>query len=143
VGTHHAMGIRLPVDATPSWGPPVRIYGDGKDTPLVARAMRVLPTLGVLATVTIVAALLMPLAAGTSVSSSGFGNGFNKPGDLLITDQFNNRVIEVNPLTKAIVWSFGSGNASLCNPGPGGVAGPNAAERLAGGLTLIAGTGVP
>jgi hypothetical protein len=67
--------------------------------------------------------------------------GFNQPGDLLITDQFNNRVIEVNPLTKQIVWSFGSGNASRCNPGPGAVIAPNDAERLAGGYTLIAGTG--
>lgn len=67
--------------------------------------------------------------------------GFNQPGDLLITDQFNNRVIEVNPLTKQIVWSFGSGNASLCNPGPGAVIAPNDAERLALGYTLIAGTG--
>jgi hypothetical protein len=67
--------------------------------------------------------------------------GFNQPGDLLITDQFNNRVIEVNPLTKQIVWSFGSGNASRCNPGPGAVIAPNDAERLAQGYTLIAGTG--
>jgi hypothetical protein len=67
--------------------------------------------------------------------------GFNQAGDLLITDQFNNRVIEVNPLTKQIVWSFGSGNSSRCNPGPGAVIAPNDAERLAGGLTLIAGTG--
>ena len=69
--------------------------------------------------------------------------GFNQAGNVLITDQFNNRVIEVNPLTKQIVWSFGSGNATLCNPGPGAVMGPNWAERLSGGLTLIAGTGVP
>jgi len=69
--------------------------------------------------------------------------GFNQPGDLLITDQFNNRVIEVNPLTKQIVWSFGSGNASRCNPGPGAVIAPNDAERLAQGYTLIAGTGIP
>jgi plastocyanin len=62
---------------------------------------------------------------------------------LLITDQFNNRVIELNPQTNKIVWSFGSGNGSLCNPGPGSIIGPNDAERLAGGLTLIAGTGNP
>jgi hypothetical protein len=105
--------------------------------------MRALAALGVLATVTIVAALLLPMAAAASPAAAASGNGFNKPGDVLITDQYNNRVIEVNPLTKAIVWSFGSGNATLCNPGPGAVIGPNAAERLAGGLTLISGTGVP
>jgi hypothetical protein len=105
--------------------------------------MRAPAALGLLATVTIVAALLIPMAAAAQPTASAYGNGFNKPGDVLITDQYNNRVIEVNPLTKAIVWSFGSGNATLCNPGPGAVIGPNAAERLAGGLTLIAGTGVP
>ena len=68
---------------------------------------------------------------------------FNKPFNLLITDQFNNRVIEVNPVTKQIVWSFGSGNSKLCNPGPGSIIGSNDAERLSGGLTLMAGTGIP
>jgi PQQ-like domain len=67
---------------------------------------------------------------------------FNKPGNLLITDQFNNRVIEVNR-HKKIVWNFGSGNPALCNPGPDTIIGPNDAERLAAGFTLIAGTGIP
>ncbi|MCI4331834.1 MAG: hypothetical protein L3K19_08350 [Thermoplasmata archaeon] len=83
-------------------------------------------------------AALTSIGVGAPVPSH---SGFNQPGDLLITDQFNNRVIEVNPLTKQIVWSFGTGNASRCNPGPGAVIAPNDAERLAGGLTLIAGTG--
>ncbi len=113
------------------------------DTVPMARPMRALPALGVLAAVTMVLALLVPMAAGSVMSPTAAGNGFNKPGNLLITDQFNNRVIEINPLTKAIVWSFGSGNSTLCNPGPGSVIGPNSAERLAGGLTLISGTGIP
>ncbi|MCI4360203.1 MAG: hypothetical protein L3J91_00705 [Thermoplasmata archaeon] len=82
-------------------------------------------------------------APTTAFSSAPLSSGFNRPGDLLITDQFNNRVIEVNPLTKAIVWSFGSGNSTLCNPGPGAVIGPNWAERISGGLTILAGTGIP
>jgi hypothetical protein len=85
-------------------------------------------------------------AADSSYSKTIFpsgGGAFDTPGNLLITDQFNNRVIEVNPLTSQIVWSFGSGNGSLCNPGPSAVIGPNDAERLAGGLTLIAGSGIP
>jgi hypothetical protein len=81
-------------------------------------------------------------------SSSGaqfpYGGGdFDTPGNLLISDQYNNRVIEVDPLNNSIVWSFGSGNGSLCNPGPGSIIGPNDAERLAGGLTLMVGTGTP
>jgi plastocyanin len=83
-------------------------------------------------------------ASSTQTSSSGLSGGpFNTPGNLLITDQFNNRVVEVNPLTNQVVWSFGSGNGSVCNPGPGSIIGPNDAERLAGGLTLMAGTGNP
>jgi hypothetical protein len=75
--------------------------------------------------------------------SGGSQNRFNQAGNMLITDQFNNRVIEVNPHTSAIVWSFGSNNPSLCNPGPGAIIGPNDAERLAHGLTALAGTGIP
>ncbi len=77
--------------------------------------------------------------AATSMPSAGF----NHPGNVLITDQFNNRVIEVNPLTKQIVWSFGSGNPNLCNPGPGAIIGANDAERVGNGITLMSGTGIP
>jgi hypothetical protein len=68
---------------------------------------------------------------------------FNTHGNLLISDQFNNRAIEVDPVTQSIVWSFGSNRPNLCNPGPGAIIGLNDAERLSGGLTLLAGTGVP
>jgi uncharacterized protein (UPF0248 family) len=68
---------------------------------------------------------------------------FNTKGNVLISDQYNNRVIEVDPLTNKIVWSFGSNNPALCNPGPGTTIGTNWAERLPNGLTLIAGTGIP
>src|SRR5574340_1068145 len=79
----------------------------------------------------------------TSNNETSQGDMFNKPGNILISDQFNNRVVEVNPVTKNIVWSFGSGSSSLCNPGPGAVIGTNDAERLSDGLTLLAGTGLP
>ena len=75
-------------------------------------------------------------------SFSRKGDHFNAPGNVLISDQFNNRVIEVAP-GGHIVWSFGSGNPTLCNPGPGAIIGLNDAERLSGGLTLLAGTGGP
>jgi hypothetical protein len=70
------------------------------------------------------------------------GGGFNTPGDVLISDQFNNRVIEVDR-NKHMVWQFGSGKPTRCNPGPGTIIGLNDAERLSGGLTLLAGTGIP
>jgi hypothetical protein len=97
----------------------------------------------VLATVGLgVMAPAVPVAVGTVPVQASSG-GFNSPGNLLITDQFNNRVIEVNPTTRSIVWSFGSGDPTLCNPGPGAIIGLNDAERLSDGLTLLAGTGVP
>jgi hypothetical protein len=86
---------------------------------------------------------VVPTAAASSTGATAINPQFNHAGNVLITDQFNNRVIEVNPLTKQIVWSFGSGNSTLCNPGPGAIIGVNDAERLAGGITLMAGTGIP
>jgi hypothetical protein len=49
------------------------------------------------------------------------GNGFNTKGNVLIADQFNNRVIEVNPLNHQIVWQFGNGSsvAVVRNPSLG------------------------
>jgi co-chaperonin GroES (HSP10) len=90
------------------------------------------------------------------VFAGGYGNGngnggngnsspssFNQAGNILISDQFNNRVIEIDPNSKSIVWSFGSGNSTNCNPGPGSIIGSNDADRLANGLTVMAGTGIP
>lgn len=58
---------------------------------------------------------------------------------ILIADQFNNRIIEVDRLTHAIVWQFGDG---FDTPSARSVVGPNDAERF-GELTLISGTGIP
>jgi hypothetical protein len=81
-------------------------------------------------------------ASGLRAAHASDVDGFNRPGNVLISDQFNNRVIEVNR-DKHIVWSFGSGDPTLCNPGPGAIIGLNDAERLSDGLTLLAGTGIP
>jgi outer membrane protein assembly factor BamB len=59
-------------------------------------------------------------------------------GNLLIADQFNNRVIELTP-TGTIAWTFGDG---MNKPGPTSVVAPNDAERV-GDKTLISGTGAP
>jgi hypothetical protein len=63
---------------------------------------------------------------------------FNHPGNILITDQFNNRVIEIDPAGN-IVWQFGSGPG---NTTPSAIIGTNDAERV-GELTLMSGTGIP
>jgi predicted secreted protein len=66
------------------------------------------------------------------------GDGFNRRGNVLIADQFNNRVIEVNA-SHQIIWSFGDGSSVA---GPHSIVAPNDAERV-GRLTLISGTGAP
>jgi outer membrane protein assembly factor BamB len=80
------------------------------------------------------------LALGLSVlpATASAEPGFHHRGDILIADQFNNRVIEVNAQHQ-IVWSFGDGSNK---PGPTSIVAPNDTERI-GELTLIAGTGAP
>ena len=77
--------------------------------------------------------------AACSLSAYAQGNGFNTSGNILISDQFNNRVIEVNPNNHRIVWHFGNGSSVA---GPHSVVGVNDAQRV-GPFTLIAGTGAP
>lgn len=66
------------------------------------------------------------------------GAEFNLPGNVVIADQFNNRVIEVDP-NGNIVWQFGDGSSTA---GPTSVVAPNDEERV-GSLTLLSGTGAP
>jgi hypothetical protein len=66
------------------------------------------------------------------------GSEFNRPGNILITDQFNNRVIEIDP-SGNIVWQFGHGPGDTS---ASAIVGTNDAERV-GDLTLMSGTGIP
>ena len=75
---------------------------------------------------------------GHPLAVSANDDSFNRPGNILISDQFNNRVIEVDPTGK-IVWQFGKGPADFSPLSPIGV---NDAQRV-GDLTLLAGTGTP
>jgi hypothetical protein len=63
---------------------------------------------------------------------------FNEEGHILISDQFNNRVIEVDHGGN-IVWQFGLGPNDLSAKS---ILGVNDAQRV-GPFTLMAGTGVP
>jgi outer membrane protein assembly factor BamB len=78
------------------------------------------------------------LATGTSTQAAE-QHGFNKKGNIVIADQFNNRVIEIDPETHNVVWTFGDGSST---PGPNSIVGTNDAERV-GEFTLISGTGIP
>lgn len=86
--------------------------------------------------------LLIVAVAIATIGSVAFADDrdgeFNERGNYLIADQFNNRVIEVEPNGK-IVWQFGNGPADFSAMS---VIGVNDAQRV-GGLTLMAGTGTP
>lgn len=66
------------------------------------------------------------------------GLRFNKPGNILIADQFNNRVIEANT-NGDIVWQYGLGPNDFTTKS---IIGVNDAERV-GSSTLMVGTGTP
>jgi hypothetical protein len=83
------------------------------------------------------AALVAVVLACTVAASAG--DYYNKRGNILIADQFNNRVLEVNPQTNEIVWSFGDGSSTA---GPTSVVAPNDFQRV-GKFSLVAGTGAP
>jgi hypothetical protein len=72
-----------------------------------------------------------------ATASSASSPGFNQPGNILIADQFNNRVVEIKG--QQVVWTFGNGSSVA---GPNSIVGTNDAERV-GNLTLISGTGTP
>jgi outer membrane protein assembly factor BamB len=80
----------------------------------------------------------MTAAAAAPARPDPHPGGFNRPGNILIADQFNNRVIEVNRHHQ-VIWRFGNGSNV---PGPHSIVGTNDAERV-GSLTLISGTGTP
>lgn len=79
------------------------------------------------------------LVSGASWAQESGGGKFNKKGNILISDQFNNRVIEIDP-SGAIVYQFGDGSSVA---GPASIVAPNDAERIGGRKTLIAATGAP
>ena len=77
---------------------------------------------------TIVGSLLMAGAALVMLPTAGLTQEWNgEGGHVLISDQFNNRVIEVDQATHKIVWSFGNGSDVA---GPHSVVGVNDAERF-------------
>jgi outer membrane protein assembly factor BamB len=79
--------------------------------------------------------------AGQAFADDGGFRGlrrFNSPGNILIADQFNNRVIETDKAGN-IIWSFGLGPNDFS---PQSIIGCNDAQRV-GDFTLMAGTGTP
>lgn len=82
--------------------------------------------------------ILTAIVFSTAFSKAQGTGKFNQPGNILITDQFNNRVIEIDP-NGNIVWQFGNGPDDIA---ANAIVGTNDAERV-GNLTLMSGTGIP
>jgi hypothetical protein len=76
--------------------------------------------------------------SGDDQNGQSEDQNFNQPGNILITDQFNNRVIEIDR-TGHIVWQFGNGPQDTT---AASIVGTNDAERV-GDFTLMSGTGIP
>ncbi len=106
---------------------PRRTAGSGR-----ARVLR--SVLAAAAVMLAVSAIAAPRTPPSTVPR----RGFNRPGNILIADQFNNRVIEATP-DGHIVWSFGLGPNDFS---PRSIIGCNDAQRV-GPFTLMAGTGTP
>jgi len=83
-------------------------------------------------------ALALAVASFSTLPATAGSSKFNHPGNILISDQFNNRVIETDK-SGNIVWSFGLGPTDFSAKS---IVGVNDAERV-GDLTLMAGTGIP
>jgi hypothetical protein len=105
----------------------------------MSRRTSVQRILGFVTTLAATCALVVvvgPLTAGAEEGDGG--GGFNARGNILIADQFNNRVVEINR-NHQVVWQFGNGSSVA---GPHSVVGTNDAQRV-GPFTLISGTGTP
>ncbi len=73
--------------------------------------------------------------AGRNELSAPVQNTYLPNGDVLITDQGNQRVIEVERRSKTIVWQYGT--TGLAGSGPNQLQDPNSAELLDNGHVLI------
>jgi hypothetical protein len=87
---------------------------------------------------TLSSSLLLGAIPARAAQDSHALHGFNRRGNILIADQFNNRVIEATPAGQ-IVWSFGLGPNDFSQHS---IIGCNDAQRV-GHFTLMAGTGTP
>ena len=81
---------------------------------------------------------VLALAGSVSAKDMKVKREFNEPGNILIADQFNNRVIETDTAGN-IIWSFGLGPNDFSARS---IIGVNDAQRV-GEFTLMAGTGTP
>jgi len=85
------------------------------------------------------AACLAALAGTAASIRAADDNDHGFRHDILVADQFNNRVVIIDPKTFEVEWQFGNGSD---RPGPHSIVGVNDAIRY-GTFTLMSGTGIP
>jgi len=98
-------------------------------------------TLRICTSLALLSAFVLTACSGASQDDTQSSQSDDLRGvraNILISDQFNNRVIEVDSHHN-VVWSYGDGSSVA---GANSVVAPNDAERV-GSLTLISGTGAP
>ncbi|MGD0206853.1 MAG: hypothetical protein ABSC89_04520 [Verrucomicrobiota bacterium] len=86
----------------------------------------------------LIAISVLALAGSALARDTKFKHKFNDRGNILIADQFNNRVIETDT-NGIIIWQFGLGPNDFSDKS---IIGVNDAQRV-GEFTLMAGTGTP
>jgi len=109
-----------------------------KTLTLFANSLRALRRLGGVFGVAITAGAFLPPVNTATAQSVRLSPEFNQAGNVLIADQFNNRVIEAD-VSGRIVWSYGLGPNDFSAKS---IVGVNDAQRV-GSFTLMAGTGTP
>ena len=87
-------------------------------------------TLGVLLT-----SLLLTVVAVHAKSKPRY----DARGNVIIVDQYNNRVLEIEPITRMVVWDY---EVSATKSETNWLVGPRDAERFAGRTLIVAG-GLP
>jgi hypothetical protein len=90
------------------------------------------------AALAIISAVVLTTVASAAPPRFRPHRSFNQPGNILIADQFNNRVIETDP-DGNIIWQFGLGPEDFS---PQSIIGCNDAQHV-GPFVLMAGTGTP
>ena len=78
----------------------------------------------------------LTLAVATTTVFAGSKPRFDEKGNLLIVDRYNNRIIEVDPVTTNIVWQY---EVSVSKTATNWLAGPLDAERFKGRTLIVAG----
>lgn len=80
--------------------------------------------------------LLAFLFATFSVARAGSNPQFDAKGNLVVVDQYNNRIVELDPLTHTIVWQY---EVSISKTTTNWLVGPRDAERYKGKTLIVAG----